>query len=277
MSSRLISHVYVSFIHCSQDIINAVVAMNPRMVYELPCEWNAQLTTKTRCQCMAQPFVPHWNSPHKLNVKLPEALRLRTMHDAFEQLTGDTLTGPLVRQTCQRAPATMDEPLQPLAPDSPPSYVTAAAPKQQPRRFSFVNTDFPEQCSTEEQFQFVHYRQHPFFWASTDINAPIPPRGNNRSAEECNEYRARQIKYIGRRHVMPVLMNDTRFLTQVPVTLGITLCTQFSTDRLNTFMAVCKAWDGPVSAVFYASDYDHMDVRSSDSRYSLNGRLRLDL
>ncbi|XP_063401408.1 xylosyl- and glucuronyltransferase LARGE2s-like [Mytilus trossulus] len=57
-----------------QDIFNTVLKLHPYLLYQLPCQWNVQLSDNTRSeQCYSEISdlkIIHWNSPKKLKVKI---------------------------------------------------------------------------------------------------------------------------------------------------------------------------------------------------------------
>ncbi|XP_057340323.1 xylosyl- and glucuronyltransferase LARGE1-like [Microplitis mediator] len=78
-----------------QDIINAVIKDNPRMVFILDCTWNVQLSDHTisdQCYTKAKQIrILHWNSPRKQNVKNKNSNDFNKMHKIFLDMNGNLL------------------------------------------------------------------------------------------------------------------------------------------------------------------------------------------
>ncbi|KAK4319840.1 hypothetical protein Pmani_009257 [Petrolisthes manimaculis] len=78
-----------------QDIINAVIKQHPEIVYQLPCQWNVQLSDNTRSElCYLEVMdlkAIHWNSPKKLKVKNKHVAFFRNLHLTFLEYDGNLL------------------------------------------------------------------------------------------------------------------------------------------------------------------------------------------
>ncbi|CAL4062930.1 unnamed protein product [Meganyctiphanes norvegica] len=78
-----------------QDIINAVVKQHPEIVYNLPCQWNVQLSDNTRSEVCYLEVTDlkaiHWNSPKKLKVKNKHIEFFRNLHLTFLEYDGNLL------------------------------------------------------------------------------------------------------------------------------------------------------------------------------------------
>ncbi|XP_018331817.1 LARGE xylosyl- and glucuronyltransferase 2 [Agrilus planipennis] len=78
-----------------QDVFNAVIKQYPQIVYEVPCEWNTQLSDHTEsylCYSSKRIKILHWNSPKKMNVVgNKDGDYFRSIHKIFVELNGDLL------------------------------------------------------------------------------------------------------------------------------------------------------------------------------------------
>lgn len=98
-----------------QDIMNAVIKQNPNIVYEVPCQWNTQLSDHTLshkcyqnnpikvilqrteqikriCNTLWCFFkVVHWNSPKKINVINQDGDYFRSLYQMFLEFNGNLL------------------------------------------------------------------------------------------------------------------------------------------------------------------------------------------
>ena len=82
-----------------QDIINAVLFREPRLVRTLPCRFNVQLSDNTRSEfCYGgnnettdSVRLVHWNSPKKLAVKNKHSDFFRNLYRTFLGLDGNLL------------------------------------------------------------------------------------------------------------------------------------------------------------------------------------------
>ncbi|GLH01119.1 Glycosyltransferase-like protein LARGE1 [Gryllus bimaculatus] len=73
-----------------QDIFNAIIKQHPYLVYNLPCQWNVQLSDNTRSElCYTE--VIHWNSPKKLKVKNKHVEFFRNLYLTFLEYDGNLL------------------------------------------------------------------------------------------------------------------------------------------------------------------------------------------
>ncbi|XP_066945439.1 xylosyl- and glucuronyltransferase LARGE2s-like isoform X2 [Macrobrachium rosenbergii] len=82
-----------------QDIINAVIKQHPEIVYNIPCQWNVQLSDNTRSElCYLEVMdlkAIHWNSPKKLKVKNKHVEFFRNLHLTFLEYDGNLLRNEL--------------------------------------------------------------------------------------------------------------------------------------------------------------------------------------
>lgn len=78
-----------------QDIFNAIIKTHPDLVYNLPCQWNVQLSDNTRSElCYTEVTdlkVIHWNSPKKLKVKNKHVEFFRNLYLTFLEYDGNLL------------------------------------------------------------------------------------------------------------------------------------------------------------------------------------------
>lgn len=78
-----------------QDIFNAIIKSHPDLVYNLPCQWNVQLSDNTRSElCYTEVTdlkVIHWNSPKKLKVKNKHVEFFRNLYLTFLEYDGNLL------------------------------------------------------------------------------------------------------------------------------------------------------------------------------------------
>ncbi|XP_021933239.1 LARGE xylosyl- and glucuronyltransferase 1-like isoform X2 [Zootermopsis nevadensis] len=78
-----------------QDIFNAIIKQHPYLVYNLPCQWNVQLSDNTRSElCYTEVTdlkVIHWNSPKKLKVKNKHVEFFRNLYLTFLEYDGNLL------------------------------------------------------------------------------------------------------------------------------------------------------------------------------------------
>lgn len=77
-----------------QDVINAIIKGNTRLVYNITCQYNIQMSTQTlskECYGADTNFVKivHWNSPTKYEVKLQDAKYFRNIHKSFIDMDGN--------------------------------------------------------------------------------------------------------------------------------------------------------------------------------------------
>ncbi|KAG6459736.1 hypothetical protein O3G_MSEX011570 [Manduca sexta] len=85
-----------------QDIINAIIKKNPRLVYNISCQYNVQMSTKTLAKnCYGEDKnnvkILHWNSPSKYNIRTRDADYFRNIHQAYVNFDGNLLREKLHR------------------------------------------------------------------------------------------------------------------------------------------------------------------------------------
>lgn len=78
-----------------QDIFNTVLKLHPYLLYQLPCQWNVQLSDNTRSeQCYSEISdlkIIHWNSPKKLKVKNKHLEFFRNLYLTFLEYDANLL------------------------------------------------------------------------------------------------------------------------------------------------------------------------------------------
>lgn len=84
-----------------QDIFNAVIKQYPYLIYNLPCQWNVQLSDNTLSDALCYTDVQdlkiiHWNSPKKLKVKNKHLEFFRNLYLTFLEYDGNLLRRELI-------------------------------------------------------------------------------------------------------------------------------------------------------------------------------------
>lgn len=84
-----------------QDIFNAIIKQYPQLIYQLPCQWNVQLSdnslSDTLCYTEVQDLkIIHWNSPKKLKVKNKHLEFFRNLYLTFLEYDGNLLRRELI-------------------------------------------------------------------------------------------------------------------------------------------------------------------------------------
>ncbi|XP_063831751.1 xylosyl- and glucuronyltransferase LARGE1-like [Ostrinia nubilalis] len=79
-----------------QDVINAILKKYPRYVYNISCQYNVQMSTKTLAKnCYGEDTnnvkVIHWNSPGKYNIRIRDADYFRNIHQSYVNFDGNLL------------------------------------------------------------------------------------------------------------------------------------------------------------------------------------------
>ncbi|CAH0397182.1 unnamed protein product [Chilo suppressalis] len=85
-----------------QDVINAMIMKNPQFVYNISCQYNVQMSTKTLAKnCYGEDTnnlkVIHWNSPGKYNIRIRDADYFRNIHQSYVNFDGNLLKEKLHR------------------------------------------------------------------------------------------------------------------------------------------------------------------------------------
>uniref|UniRef100_A0A023F5B6 Putative large catalytic domain has closest similarity to gt8 glycosyltransfer n=1 Tax=Triatoma infestans TaxID=30076 RepID=A0A023F5B6_TRIIF len=105
----LMTHYTTSL--ADQDIFNAIIKQHPYLVYNLPCQWNVQLSDNTRSElCYSEVTdlkVIHWNSPKKLKVKNKHVEFFRNLYLTFLEYDGNLLRRELF--SCNYSRSTQKE------------------------------------------------------------------------------------------------------------------------------------------------------------------------
>ncbi|OXA53187.1 LARGE xylosyl- and glucuronyltransferase 2 [Folsomia candida] len=135
-----------------QDIFNAVITQNPHILFEIPCQWNVQLSDNTRSEsCYTEVTdlkIIHWNSPKKLRVKNKHAEFFRNLHLTFLEYDGNLLRRELFGCTAN---------------------YTGGAGTTGSLQVGVVPTNVEEQISEDDQcyefriVKFIKYRTHLFY------------------------------------------------------------------------------------------------------------------
>ena len=95
-----------------QDIFNAVIKSNPQIVFNVPCQWNLQLSDNTQSEiCYSNTRrdlnLIHFNSPKKLDVKNKDVEYFRNHYLTFLQYDGNLLRRDLMN--CHNLTDTKDQ------------------------------------------------------------------------------------------------------------------------------------------------------------------------
>ncbi|KAM3966037.1 xylosyl- and glucuronyltransferase LARGE1 [Aphomia sociella] len=85
-----------------QDVINAVIKNNPSIVYNVSCQYNVQMSTKTLAKnCYGEDRsnvkIIHWNSPNKYNIRIRDSSYFRNIHQSYVNFDGNLLRKKLHR------------------------------------------------------------------------------------------------------------------------------------------------------------------------------------
>ncbi|CAH2055874.1 unnamed protein product, partial [Iphiclides podalirius] len=85
-----------------QDVINALIKDNPTFVYNMSCQYNVQMSTKTLAKgCYGEDRdnvkIIHWNSPTKYNIRTRDSDYFRNIHLSYVNLDGELLREKLHR------------------------------------------------------------------------------------------------------------------------------------------------------------------------------------
>ncbi|XP_059046697.1 xylosyl- and glucuronyltransferase LARGE2s-like [Achroia grisella] len=89
-----------------QDVINAVIKNNPKIVYNISCHYNVQMSTKTMAKsCYGEDGtyvkIIHWNSPTKYNIRIRDSDFFRKIHQSYVNFDGNLLREKL--HSCSQA------------------------------------------------------------------------------------------------------------------------------------------------------------------------------
>ncbi|XP_073954338.1 xylosyl- and glucuronyltransferase LARGE1-like isoform X1 [Choristoneura fumiferana] len=85
-----------------QDVINAIIKKIPKIVYNISCQYNVQMSTNTLAKnCYGEDVnnvkIIHWNSPKKYNVKIRDVEYFRSIHQSYVNFDGNILREKLHR------------------------------------------------------------------------------------------------------------------------------------------------------------------------------------
>ncbi|XP_072945492.1 xylosyl- and glucuronyltransferase LARGE2s-like isoform X2 [Epargyreus clarus] len=87
-----------------QDVINAMIKANPSIVFNMSCQYNVQMSTKTLAKgCYEEDRnnvkIIHWNSPSKYHIRIRDADYFRNIHQSYVNFDGNLLREKLHRCT----------------------------------------------------------------------------------------------------------------------------------------------------------------------------------
>ncbi|XP_023942707.1 xylosyl- and glucuronyltransferase LARGE1 [Bicyclus anynana] len=79
-----------------QDIINAIIKMNPYIVYNMSCRYNVQMSMLTLAKnCYGEDVqnvkIIHWNSPSKYSIRIRDSDFFRNIHQSYVNFDGNLL------------------------------------------------------------------------------------------------------------------------------------------------------------------------------------------
>ncbi|XP_013171453.1 PREDICTED: glycosyltransferase-like protein LARGE2 isoform X2 [Papilio xuthus] len=88
-----------------QDVINAIIKKDPILVYNISCQYNVQMSTKTLAKgCYGEDRnnikIIHWNSPSKYNIRIRDADYFKNIHLSYVNFDGNLLKQKL--HTCSQ-------------------------------------------------------------------------------------------------------------------------------------------------------------------------------
>ena len=199
-----------------QDIFNAVIKQYPYLVFQLPCQWNVQLSDNTLSDSLCYTVnsnstfvddvipsdnrrndlkVIHWNSPKKLKVKNKHLEYFRNLHLTFLEYDGNLLRRELIGG-----------------------------------------------CGNTSAF-------HETLANGILNNGSNPDNSIDDDEDPCYEFnQAPHLKH--RVHVFYIEYD----YTPTPDGNDVTLVAQLSLDRLQMIEQLCEQWSGPISLAMYLSD-----------------------
>lgn len=214
-----------------QDILNAVIKEHPEIVYNLPCQWNVQLSDNTRSELCYLEVTDikaiHWNSPKKLKVHNKHIEFFRSLHLTFLEYDGNLLRRELFGCNTSRAVG-HDSSLQQLNED--------------------------DECYEFRRARRTSYRTHLFFIAPKQ--APHDDSSNEALPDNIDYGEENSI--VGHSNG---LLKEARTGADYGERGGgsegavdVTLVATLSMDRLQMLEQLLTHWDGPVSLSLYLSD-----------------------
>ncbi|XP_045453796.1 LARGE xylosyl- and glucuronyltransferase 2-like [Melitaea cinxia] len=85
-----------------QDVINAIIKKHPKIVYNISCQYNVQMSMQTLAKsCYGEDVrnvkIIHWNSPSKYNVHIRDSEYFRNIHQSYVNFDGNLLREKLHR------------------------------------------------------------------------------------------------------------------------------------------------------------------------------------
>lgn len=89
-----------------QDVINAIIKTHPHFVFNMSCQYNVQMSTKTLAKgCYGEDRnnvkIIHWNSPVKYSIRIRDSDYFRNIHQSYVNFDGNLLREKLHR--CSQA------------------------------------------------------------------------------------------------------------------------------------------------------------------------------
>uniref|UniRef100_A0A6A7FS34 Glycosyltransferase-like protein LARGE1 n=2 Tax=Hirondellea gigas TaxID=1518452 RepID=A0A6A7FS34_9CRUS len=222
-----------------QDIINAVIKEHPEIVYNLPCQWNVQLSDNTRSELCYLELIDikaiHWNSPKKLKVHNKHIEYFRNLHLTFLEYDGNLLRRELFG--CNTS-----------------SVAQTRNPLQQ------LNED--DDCYEFRRARHTSYRTH-IFYIAPQLKENFA-RNNYGMFNDNNFDHTNEIITDKKESNVEDVIQDTGLRRRPVVTnnnnvdgsegADVTLVATLSMDRLQMVEQLLTHWDGPVSLTLYLSD-----------------------
>lgn len=85
-----------------QDVINAIIKKNPHIIFNISCQYNVQMSTRTLAKnCYKENRnnvkIVHWNSPVKYNIRIRDAEYFKNIHQSYVNFDGNLLKEKLHR------------------------------------------------------------------------------------------------------------------------------------------------------------------------------------
>ncbi|KAF6033547.1 GYLTL1B [Bugula neritina] len=222
-----------------QDIINAVIKDNVRIVHTLPCNWNIQVTYRSTfeptCYSTANVKVVHFNSPAKYQVYFGDSTKdavsdyFKNIYFMFLQYDGNLLKHKSLAAKChhQRSGNSTTHPTIVILLDSVcqcymPSVDWSSLPS-----YTVLHAI---SCYTVLQADLLE--------KSVELSSA------------CYHVEGIRQSSRGRLHLYYLKYNSS-----VDTESGdITLVAQLSIDRLGVLELLCEHWTGPMSLALYLSD-----------------------
>ncbi|KAG8224788.1 hypothetical protein J437_LFUL002233 [Ladona fulva] len=226
-----------------QDIFNAIIKQHPYLVYNLPCQWNVQLSDNTRSElCYTEVTdlkVIHWNSPKKLKVKNKHVEFFRNLYLTFLEYDGNLLRRELFG--CNNTKTTVQ-----WEPDFEPYIVVKKDIPEYDTRFVGFGWN---KVSHIMELEARGYE----FWVLPNafiIHMPHAPSFDIAKFRSSSQYR-KCLKILKNEFCLIRKNYDNEPSSDE---FDVTLVAQLSMDRLQMVEALCKHWEGPISLTLYMSD-----------------------